>query len=79
MCVEIRLRAKYRQSGAGRNKSRTSNNSPSRPRRTALKGEIQAAQAITQANQKVMWLDFATTGNGKIRWMRKDEWDALHT
>lgn len=78
MSIEIPLRAKYRQSGAGRNKSRTSNNNPSRPKRTPVKGEIQAAQAITQANQMVMWLDFATTGNGKIRWMRKAEWDALH-
>lgn len=77
MSVEIPLRAKYRRGGSGRNKSRTGNNNPAKPKKPALKGEIEAAQAVTRQYQMVKWLDFETTGNGKIRWMRQSDYEAM--
>jgi len=78
MSVEIPLRLKYRTGGTGRNKSRTANNRPARPKMTKFKGEMEAAQAATKAHQMVKWLDFATTGNGKIRWMTQAEYECRH-
>jgi hypothetical protein len=78
MSVEIPLRRKYRVGGTGHYKSRTSNSSQARPKKHAVKGEIQAAQEITKAHQMVMWLDFST-GNGKIRWVRQAEYDRLRS
>lgn len=79
MSVEIPLRQKYRTGGTGRNKSRTANNNPSRPKKHAFKGEIEAAQAVTRQYQMVKYLDFETTGNGKIRWMRQSQYEALRS
>lgn len=78
MSEEIPLRKKYRTGGTGRNKARTSNNRPARPKTIKLKGEMEAAQTATKAHQMVKWLDFATTGNGKIRWITQSEYDRLH-
>lgn len=72
--MEIPLKAKYRTGKKSRQKSSTNNGGQSK-QKNVTKQQIAESQEATRRNQKVMFLDFETTGNGKIRWLLKSEFD----
>lgn len=73
MSIEIPLGAKYQNRPTGRYKSHSSNSQPARTKK-ASKEQIERDRHITTECQMVKILDLPN--NGKIRWMRKADWDA---
>lgn len=74
MSVEIPLGAKYKDRPTGRHKSHSSNSQPARQKR-ASKEQIEKDRHISAEFQMVKILDFKDS-KGKIKWMRKADWDA---